>query len=499
MDIQNYRQKSEIFLSELDKEYYLHYSGLKQDLNISDIYDRYAELFSFNNFKLVREFGERSSAGDFKRFSYLLRFCGEGLLENRAKKFVDLIGEQEARATVNIDGKDVPFRYSEIMLSNEASKAKRDLIDDRRNEKISAELNPAMLDYWNSLHDHAKTLGFCSYRNLIEFLKQEDFGKLASDMELLLKQTGSLYVEHFGRLFKTEMGFGLESSRKSDFAYFRRAEKYDRYFKKEILVQVFKDTLKEMGIDIDRQPNIILDVEDRKNKTPRAFCAVVRVPGEIYLVVMPRGGQDDFEAIFHEGGHAEHFAHTKPDLEFEYRLLGDNAITEGYAFSLEHLMQSMAWLVNFLKMAPDDAAEFVYFSNIIKLWFCRRYAAKLHYELILHDESPIAGRDEVYKTILESANLMQYNRADYLKDVDESFYCTSYIRAWIFEAQLKDYMHRKFGYDWFSKRKAGSFLKEIWSYGQKYSPDEILQQLDFKGLDISYLISSLIDGLKRKF
>ena len=52
---------------------------------------------------------------------------------------------------------------------------------------------------------------------------------------------------------------------------------------------------------------------------------------------------------------------------------------------------------------------------------------------------------------------MQYHRADYLKDVDEGFYCTNYIRAWIFEAQLKDYMHRKFGYGWFTQQKSRKF------------------------------------------
>ena len=40
------------------------------------------------------------------------------------------------------------------------------------------------------------------------------------------------------------------------------------------------------------------------------------------------------------------------------------------------------------------------------------------------------------------------------------------------------------------------FLKEIFSYGQKYSPDEVLQQLDYKGLDINYLIDILTSEIK---
>jgi hypothetical protein len=225
----------------------------------------------------------------------------------------------------------------------------------------------------------------------------------------------------------------------------------------------------------------------------------VKVPHEIYLVVMPRGGQDDYEAILHEGGHAEHFANTMESLDFEYKFLGDNAVTEGYAFTMEHLMQNPLWVEYFLKMSPQSAQEFTCFSNIVKLWFCRRYAAKLKYELILHDGTSLKGKDMVYKELLQSANLMEYSGSDYLKDIDGAFYCTNYIRAWIFEAQLKDYMHIKFGRDWFKKKKAGNFLKEIWSYGQKYNPVEVLNQLDFKGLDINYLIDSLKEEITNKW
>ena len=92
--------------------------------------------------------------------------------------------------------------------------------------------------------------------------------------------------------------------------------------------------------------------------------------------------------------------------------------------------------------------------------------------------------------------VMKYPKENYLKDVDESFYCTSYIRAWIFEAQVRDYMLNKFGYSWYRNEKAGDFLKEIWSYGQKYSPEEVLDFLGYKGLDISYLLNNVINLLK---
>ena len=59
--------------------------------------------------------------------------------------------------------------------------------------------------------------------------------------------------------------------------------------------------------------------------------------------MVPRvGGREDYAALFHEGGHAEHYANVDAELPFEFRHLGDNSVTESYAFLLEHLTEQPA-------------------------------------------------------------------------------------------------------------------------------------------------------------
>ncbi len=439
---------------------------------------------------------DESTGEEKKRASYLLKFCMEGYLEMQTRELVDRIAQDEAKAEVAIDGKSVPFRYSEIMLLNQQDKAKRDAIDDKRNRVVVEKLNSNLYDYWNSVHKMVPDLGFSSYSELFSYLKEEDFSVILGSMEKLLDETGDLYSGRFGDLLKREIGVSLEESRRSDFSFLKRARKYDKFFKKENLVPVFKDTLMGMGIDLEKYDNIHIDLEERENKSPRAFCSTPAIPGEIYLVVMPSGGQDDFETMLHEGGHALHFGNTGPELDFEYRCLGNNAVTEGYAFTMEQLMQNRYWLVDFTGMDSEQAVEFVRFSKIIKLWFCRRYAGKLKYELALHNGEPLDGRETLYSEILSGVTLMEYPDGSYLKDMDEGFYCTSYIKAWIFQAQLEEYLCRKFGNAWFRNKAAGDFLKELWSYGQKYTVEEILSQIGFEKMEVSYLIGSLIEGIK---
>ena len=137
-----------------------------------------------------------------------------------------------------------------------------------------------------------------------------------------------------------------------------------------------------MGIDLRAQTNVHVDTEVRELKTPRAFCAPVRVPDEIYLVVLPRGGQDDYGALLHEAGHTEHFAHVAPDLAFEYRHFGDNAVTEAFAFLFDHLLLNRAWLGRHLDFADCD--DFLRFATVSDLFYLRR----LRRQARLRDRAP---------------------------------------------------------------------------------------------------------------
>ena len=105
----------------------------------------------------------------------------------------------------------------------------------------------------------------------------------------------------------------------------------------------------------------------------------MRVPTEVHLVIPRVGGRDDYDALMHEAGHAEHYAHVDAALPFEHRYLGDNSVTEGFAFLLEHLAADAAWLEHVLGV--DDAAAVQDHARGTRLLFLRRYSAKLAYEM----------------------------------------------------------------------------------------------------------------------
>jgi hypothetical protein len=248
-----------------------------------------------------------------------------------------------------------------------------------------------------------------------------------------------------------------------------------------------------MNMSLDSTPGLHLDTDPRPLKSPRAFCAPVRVPSEVYLVIKPIGGQDDYRALFHESGHAEHFSHVDGNLPFAFRYLGEEAISETFAFLFEHLTLNPRWLVDVLRVPLRDAERYRRFALFNKLWLLRRYAAKLRYELILHDEGP-SGMDTAYREILGDVLHVAIAPERYLDDVDDAFYVAGYLRAWIFECQLSRFLLEHFGEGWYESREAGGFLRSLWSIGMRDPVDELARtRIGAKGLDPMPLIEELAD------
>ncbi len=241
------------------------------------------------------------------------------------------------------------------------------------------------------------------------------------------------------------------------------------------MIPALRGTLSNLGIDLDAQDNVHLDVEERPTKSPRAFCAPIEIPGKVMLVIQPQGGPDDWYALFHEAGHTEHFAFTSPDLKMEEKRLGDNAVTEGWAMLFDHLIDDRAWLSSMLDFPRPEtfAAE----GAVQLLFYVRRYCAKLLYEIEFHAAPDPTQMQSRYVEILGDALKVEPSPTDYLSDIDSSYYVTSYLRAWAFSAQMTTFMREEFGSDWFRRREAGSLLKELWELGQQPNADELLKDV----------------------
>lgn len=478
--VEEFERDIEAFAQEETREVYLVWAGLKEELELAPIYERHAHLFSLDAVKrtLDRAMG--------KRTRYIAEFLTLGYLENKVKSLTEEITNAMLRAKVEWDGEEIPYLNLPILIANEARMERRHQLDELRRE-VTATANPERKERWGNLHGEAEGLGFPAYVALCDELRGLNLAWLSDQMQTLLDETQESHFSHLG-FFLDDMDVPEAEATTADIAHLFRAPQFDTFFPQEEMIPSLVNTLAGMGIDLYRQENLELDTEPRPLKSPRAFCAPIRLPEEVKLVIKPQGGREDYESLFHEAGHAEHFVNTRADLPTAFRRVGDNSVTEGYAFLLEYLMINRRWLSRILGV--EEGGGYLRLALFNKLYFLRRYASKLLYEQELHTD--LAGAEKRYVSILGENLGVKIGPEYHLDDVDDAFYVAQYLRAWIFEVQMHRYLEERFGYLWFTSPEAGRYLVSLWQQGQEFTVDELAVDMGYDGLDIESLLEELI-------
>jgi hypothetical protein len=487
-DLKAYRERVDRFVADLDQEYYDHFAGLKPELDLESIYGEYEDITTLEQAQAIGQ----AVDGSF-RSTELWRFACEGYLGNLTRAYEQDAATTEAKLKATIDGDEIPFRMLRPTIANSEDRAKRERLERVRNDLNEEHINPIVLASHQTTHAAVRDLGAASYRDLYT----EKFGfklaDLAEQCSAFLDSTEALYEDAADRLFRTRTGVGLAEAERWDVARVFRASEWDPFFPGDRMLPALDATLKDLGVDLYAQENVHLDVEERPNKTPRAFCSPIEVPGKVMLVIQPIGGPDDWHALFHEAGHTEHFAHTRPELSVEERRLGDNAVTEGWAMLLEHLVDDPAWLSRRLDVGRPEQFSAEGAANL--LYFVRRYCAKLLYELEFHAAEDVTSMQPRYVEILGDALKINPSPTDYLGDIDSSFYVSSYLRSWAFEAQLRDHLREQFGTTWFAQREAGSLLKELWGEGQRWPAEDFLKDVTGSTLEMEAVADRVRESL----
>ena len=479
--LDRFRDDADSFIHDLDEEYYLHFAGLKETLDVEQVYERYEELTKLET--------AQSLAG---APTELWRFACEGFLGNLTREHQARVAKAETELEAAVDGDTIPYRMLRVAMSNEPERDRRQRLEETRVRLLDEHLNPVYLEAVQIDREAVRQLDSPNY---YELYKRFGFrlDEIADECRELLDETEKLWEREGDKLFRARLGIGLDEARPWDVVRLFRAPELDQLYPNDQMLPALERTLGDLGIDLRGQENVHLDLDVRPSKSPRAFCAPIDVPGRVMLVIQPIGGKDDWEALFHEAGHTEHYAHTDGELLMEARRLGDMAVTEGWAMLMQHLVTDPAWLNRRLDVPRIE--ELAHDGAVSLLYFVRRYSAKLLYEIEFFQTEDVPAMRGRYAEILGDALKLPVNPESYLDDIDGSFYVTGYLRSWAFEAQLRDFLRSEFGSEWFAKRDAGDLLRELWSLGQGPTADELLRDVTGATLEMASIAERDREGL----
>jgi len=486
-DLEKLRSGVHQFLKEIEERFYLNWVGLLDDINLIEIYERYSDLFTMEQIEDVKALVPRDDE-EKRLYKRLLSLLIITYAEKETNELIEKRLKLEATSSFEIDGKVIPYRSAGPMMANEPDRSLRIKMHEKMIELKEEKITPIREKFTEIYFELPHKLGFKNYIELCSYMQERDFYRFADMMEGFIRRTDSVYEKYLRKYLRSISGVELEDAHSTDVLMLRRAERYDGYFGKEKLLDVFKNSMLAFGFSIDDMKNIHLDTEERPKKIPRACVTAVDPPYDVRLTVYPMGGQDDFAAILHEGGHAVHFAHDREDLEMEYKYLGDRGFTEGVAYLFQHLTLNPGWLLKHVKMERDD--EYLQFAYFQRLMAIRRLAVNSLYQFRLFEKETLDGMPELYAKMLSECQKIKTSPASYL-DMDMDFYSAGYVRAMLFESQLHSYLEERFGANWWDKKETGDFLREHYQYGRKYSAEEVLKKIDYGELSTEYFEQEL--------
>ncbi len=468
--------------------------GEKEVSEQAAIVARYADLFTREQLDALRAAEAEASDEERERLYRLRKACESGLITSELAEREDVLENEILAARVTFQGEDMPLRSAQARLAVLDGYADREELG-RIHGDASAAFNDERLELLRAGEELDAEL---SGEPDAVARNEEEKGISLRTLAEVLSTTSTAADEVYARLrerwFEKLLGPEREDVPSSyHVGYLRRLSPLESTYGKDRAVEVCLDTLRRLGFDLDAEPNIKLDLDDRPQKSPRACVIASDPPRVVHLITRAQGGLHDYQAFLHEAGHALHYGNCDPELPYTFRSLSrDHALTEIYSYIFEAISREPEWHAHYFGLSDEQAAENAEATVFLEALLFRRYTAKLQFELDFWDRfDDDGGTSDGYSERLTAASGVRYRSDAFLADMDAGFYSADYLRAWIRAAQLRDHLIREVGSDWWRRPETGEMLRELFTEGTRPTSEEIAARLGVDPHDTRPLLAEL--------
>ncbi|MFN0111744.1 MAG: hypothetical protein ACKVZH_23040 [Blastocatellia bacterium] len=489
--LSDYRQRFGEYHSQLRREDYRFRSGRSASRDVAHIFSEHSDLFRLSTVEELRaKFNDISEYRKTERAGVgrLIAFALEGNLAARVR---DISGEAEdydASSAIDWEGNKIRFNQAQELLAKESDRQRRRELHARQADVLKGSQD-LLAQRFQKMQRGAAELGYESYPAMRRELRGVDLAALATTTTRILSKTESRYVSTFAPLLPREANVSIDEATGADLPYLRRYARFDAFFQRDRL-SVYQELFAAFGFSTDAQSNVAIESAEQASQS---FCSPIRVPDEIKLVVGSVGGHAGYREFLRTAGQAQAAAWTSRNLNPEFQIGGDAAVSEAWAMLFENLLLDETWLN--LKLGFTESAEFRHALSVLRLMDIRHQAAKLNYEMEFHSGNLTSGIEQRYAELMTDAVHVRFDEAECLREVSDDFRPADYLRAAAFEAQMRDYLKIKFGSRWWASAKAGETLIDLWSAGQQYRVEELAAMIGLGELDFDSLTAELFDQI----
>jgi len=491
----DYESRLQRYLFERSEEGRAVRVGEKEVSERAEIVRRYSDLFTRQQLETLREAEEIATEGEDRERLYRLRkTCEAGLIAAALAEREDALENAVLAARVEFKGEELPLRSAQARLAVLPDYGERDELGNLSAD-VSATFNDRRLEVIRAGEElEAEISGIDDPVARADDEKGISLRELEGALAQASEAADDVYSQLRERWFERLLGSEREDVPSSfHVAYMRRLSPLERIYTKEQAVPVCLDTLARLGFDLEAEPNIKLDLDDRPQKSPRACVIPSDPPKVVHLITRAQGGLHDYQAFLHEAGHALHYAGCDPALPYTFRNISrDHALTEIYSYIIEAISRQAGWHARHFGLSDEEAATNAEATVFMEALLFRRYVAKLQFELDFWSRfAQDGGTDEGYADRLTMATGARYRADGFLADMDAGFYSADYLRAWIRAAQLRSYLDGELEGEWWESLETGERLRALFAEGTRPSSEEIAGRIGFEPLDTRPLLAEL--------
>ena len=287
---------------------------------------------------------------------------------------------------------------------------------------------------------------------------------------------------------------GKEPEYYDDFYFFRNKIYSDidsNFLAVDPLISV-KKTLRAMEFDLSR---IHFDTENRRNKYPSPICFFVRIPRDIRILYKRESPYFDFQACFHETGHAMHASSIDENNEYWNKYRIPMGIAEVFSTFLEGLTKNSSYVNPLLGLNKDDKVmnKLISRNRFMELFFVTFYAANSLMKIEYWKRNlSIDQACKLYSRLIKEYTGLEIPGEYWLLHhiLPESIiYVPSYLLAAVRAAELNTYMKNRFGDKWWTEKESGKNLREIMKSGAS------IDLSTFSNLDSSIFVKEITEQI----
>lgn len=376
----------------------------------------------------------------------------------------------EASSTSNASSRERQRRMIGALESAVVARRIRDLAARARSRPDAVELREELVARES---EACAALGYANALRFAESLRAGvDYAEWSAHAEALLTATAGMYHDAKRVLRPLDWSDALPASR---------------------LYGALDFALEGMGIALARAPGLRSDTDPHPGGRELAFTSAPRVPGEVWLIGVPRAGIPALESLFAAAGEALHAAFTSENLPLELRVLGDPASPLAWRFTLLQILAEPS----FAEAGPAGgrSSEFGLVLRARRLAAARRCAALVAPEIALGELAPGSdphGLETLYAERLEAALGQAPDESSFLLECSARQNAVDELRALALAAELTRHLRERFGRRFWTTRGAGELLLELWNTGTTYSPEALARSLGLDRLGADALIRALL-------